>query len=168
MSRTQEPASHDGTRRNQPLALIGWLVLTFLASTTGVFVSTGGWYASLVKPSWNPPGWLFGPVWTLLYIMMAVAAWLVWQRGGWAAQRWPLALYLTQWALNALWTPLFFGLQRPGLAFAEIIVLAMALLATVVAFWKVRRLAGALLVPYALWVSFAAVLNFTIWRLNAG
>ena len=148
--------------------LVGWLALTFTASMTSVFVSTGGWYAGLVKPSWNPPAWLFGPVWTLLYVMMAVAAWLVWQRGGWAAQRWPLTLYLSQWALNALWTPLFFGLQRPGLAFAEIIVLAMALLATLIAFWKVRRLAGALLVPYALWVSFAAVLNFTIWRLNTG
>ena len=152
--------------RHNRLAFLGWLLLTFLASATGVFVKTGGWYASLVKPSWNPPGWVFGPVWTLLYAMMAVAAWLVWREGGWKAQKRALILYLVQWALNALWTPLFFGLQRPGWAFAEILVLAVAVYATLVAFWKVRRGSGILLVPYALWTTFAAVLNFTIWRLN--
>ncbi len=156
------------TRQREVLALAGWLVLTFVAAATGVFVSTGGWYATLVKPSWNPPGWLFGPVWTLLYAMMAVAAWLVWCVGGWNAQRRALGLYLCQWALNALWTPLFFGLQRPDLAFAEIVVLDFAVLATAVAFWRVRPAAGLLLVPYVLWVAFATVLNFTIWRLNAG
>ena len=155
-----------GKRSGNVLALVGWLALTFAAALTGVFISTGGWYASLVKPAWNPPNWIFGPVWTLLYGMMAVAAWLVWQRGGWTGQRRPLCLYLLQWALNALWTPLFFGLRRPGLAFGEITVLALAVPATLAAFWKVRRLAGALLVPYALWVLFAAVLNFTIWWLN--
>jgi len=132
------------------LALLGWLALTFGASATGVFVSTGDWYASLVKPAWNPPSWLFGSVWTVLYAMMAVAAWLVWQRGGWRAQKRTLALYLLQWALNALWTPIFFGLQRPGLAFAEIVVLWLVLLGTLIAFWQVRRVAGLLLVPYAL------------------
>ena len=107
-----------------------------------------------------------GPVWTALYVTMAVAAWLVWKRGGWKAQRGPLTLYLVQWALNALWTPLFFGLQRPGLAFAEILLLVVAIVGTLVAFWRVKRVAGLLLVPYTLWVAFAAVLNFTIWRLN--
>jgi len=150
-----------------PLALIGWLVLTFLASATGVFVSTGGWYAGLVKPSWNPPGWAFGPVWTLLYTMMAVAAWLVWREGGWKAQRRALGLYSAQWALNALWTPIFFGLHQPGWAFVEILVLDLALAATVIAFWHVKRSAGLLLAPYGLWVTFATALNFTIWRLNA-
>ena len=150
------------------LALIGWLALTFGAAATGVFVSTGGWYAELAKPAWNPPGWVFGPVWTALYLMMAVAAWLVWREGGWKAQRGPLTLYVVQWGLNALWTPLFFGLQRPGMAFAEILVLLVAVCATLVAFWKVRRGAGLLLVPYALWTTFAALLNFTIWRMNAG
>ena len=147
-------------------ALIGWLALTFCASATGVFVKTGGWYAELAKPTWNPPSWVFGPVWTALYIMMAVAAWLVWRRGGWKTQRGPLTLYLLQWALNALWTPLFFGLQRPGLAFAEILALTLAIVATLVAFWRVKRVAGILLVPYALWVTFAAALNFAIWRMN--
>ncbi|MCE9614766.1 MAG: tryptophan-rich sensory protein [Lentisphaerae bacterium] len=148
------------------IALAGWMILTFCAAATGVFVSTGGWYAELAKPSWNPPGWLFGPVWTLLYAMMAVAAWLVWTRGGWKAQRGPLGLYLAQWALNALWTPLFFGFHRPGLAFAEILVLLLAVVATMIAFRRVRLSAGLLLFPYALWVGFATVLNFTIWRLN--
>jgi tryptophan-rich sensory protein len=148
------------------LAPVGWLALTFSAAATGVFVSTDGWYAGLVKPGWNPPGWLFGPVWTLLYVMMGVAAWLVWQRGGWALQRRSLGLYLLQWALNAVWTPVFFGLQQAGWACAVIIALDVAVLATLVAFWNVRRVAGVLLVPYALWVAFATVLNFTIWWLN--
>jgi len=149
------------------VGLIGWLILTFSAATTGAFVKTAGWYAELAKPTWNPPSWVFGPVWTTLYAMMAVAAWLVWQRGGWKAQRGPLTLYVAQWALNALWTPLFFGLQRPGLAFAEILLLLIALIATLVVFWRVRRAATWLLVPYAVWASFATVLNFTIWRMNA-
>jgi len=152
---------------NRGLGLVGWLALTFCAAATGAFVSTGGWYVELTKPSWNPPGWVFGPVWTALYAMMAVAAWLVWLRGGWRAQRRPLAVYLVQWALNALWTPLFFGLQRPGVAFAEIIVLVVAIYGTLVLFWKARPVAGFLLVPYALWTTFAAVLNFTIWQMNS-
>ena len=153
-------------RQHKILALVGWLTLTFGAALTGAFVDTGGWYASITKPTWNPPNWIFGPVWTTLYIMMAVAVWLVWQRGGWKQQRKALTLYLVQWALNALWTPLFFGLQRPGLAFAGILFLLAAILATIAAFWRVKRTAAILLIPYVLWVSFAAVLNFTIWRLN--
>lgn len=148
-------------------ALLVWLVLCFSASATAFFVSTGGWYAGLNKPSWNPPAWLFGPAWTVLYVMMAVAAWLVWCRGGWRAQRVALSVFLVQWFLNALWTPLFFGMHRPGLAFAEIVVFWFALAATVVLFWRVSRPAGILLLPYLAWVSFASVLNFTIWRLNA-
>ena len=150
----------------QSLALAGWLALCFAASVTAVFVSTGGWYAELHKPSWNPPSWIFGPAWTLLYVMMAVAAWLVWREGGWRTQRLALGLFLLQWLLNALWTPLFFGWHRLGLAFAEIIILWLALAATVFSFWRVRRSAGLLLLPYLAWVSFAAALNFTIWRLN--
>lgn len=148
------------------LGLAGWLALCLSASATAVFVSTGGWYAGLQKPSWNPPAWIFGPVWTLLYLMMAVAAWLVWRDGGWRAQRLPLGLFLLQWLLNALWTPLFFGVHRPGFAFGEILLLWVVLAATLGAFWRVRRLAGAMLLPYLGWVSFAAALNFAIWRLN--
>ena len=126
----------------------------------------GEWYATLRKPSWNPPPWIFGPVWTALYLMMATAAWLVWRRGGWAGQRRALTLYLVQLALNAAWTPLFFGLKMPGLAFAEILLLLAAIVATALAFRRVSKGAAALLVPYMAWVSFAAFLNYTLWSLN--
>ncbi len=152
--------------RRQTLALVGWLVLCFAASATAVFVSPGGWYAGLQKPSWTPPAWVFGPIWSTLYVMMAFAAWLVWRRGGWTAQWRALAWFLLQWLLNVLWTPLFFGLHRPGLALAEIALLWVVLAGTLFAFWRVTRLAGVLLVPYLAWVSLATVLNFTIWRLN--
>lgn len=167
-SRAWDPMSNSqrsGAGRSA-IALLGWLALTFAASATGVFVSTGGWYAGLAKPPWNPPSWLFGPVWTTLYVLMSVAAWLVWREGGWRAQKRALGLYLVQWALNALWTPIFFGMHRPGLAFAEILALDAAVLGTLIVFWRVRRLAGLLLAPYALWVLFATILNGVIWHLN--
>ncbi len=148
------------------LALVGWLVLCFAAASMGALFMPGEWYASLNKPSWNPPACVFGPVWSALYTIMAMAAWLVWQRGGFAAQRRPLALFLTQLALNALWTPLFFGLHQPGIAFAEIILLWLAIACTAAAFWRVSRVAAGLLVPYLAWVSFAMVLNGTLWKLN--
>jgi benzodiazapine receptor len=151
----------------QIVALVGWLVLSFGAASLGGPYMPGDWYVALKKPAWNPPGWVFGPVWTALYTMMAVAAWLVWRCGGWAAQRRPLLLFLTQLALNAVWTPLFFGLHRPGLAFAEIVLLWLAIAATLVVFRPVSRAAAWLLVPYLAWVSFAGVLNFTLWRLNS-
>lgn len=149
------------------LVLAGWLLLCFSAASLGAWFGPGEWYASLKKPSWNPPGWIFGPVWSALYTMMAVAAWLVWQRGGFAAQRRPLLLFLAQLALNAAWTPLFFGLHWPGVAFAEIVLLWLAIVATITAFWRVNHTAAALLGPYLAWVTFAAFLNFTLWRLNS-
>ena len=165
-----QPASspqHDRpSAGRQALALIGWLALCFAATGTAAFVSIDGWYAALQKPSWNPPAWVFGPAWTVLYISMAVAAWLVWREGGWKAQGRALGLFLVQWVLNALWTPLFFGLHWPGLAFAEIVILWLAIAATLAAFWRINKVAGALLVPYLAWVTFAAALNFAIWRLN--
>ncbi|MEN9678424.1 MAG: hypothetical protein RIS76_4320, partial [Verrucomicrobiota bacterium] len=121
----------------------------------------------LRKPDWNPPSWIFAPVWSALYTMMAVAAWLVWRRGGWREQRGPLGCFLLQWFLNALWTPLFFGLHLPGIALVEILMLWGALVVTAVCFWRVRPVAGVLLLPYLAWVSFAAFLNFTLWRLNS-
>jgi len=132
----------------------------------GVLFPPGDWYAGLNKPSWNPPGWVFGPVWSALYTMMAVAAWLVWQRGGVVAQRRALTWFAVQLALNAAWTPLFFGLHLPAVAFGEILLLCAAIAATLLAFSRVNRLAAWLLAPYLAWVSFAAVLNFMIWRLN--
>ena len=148
------------------LGLAGWLVVCFSAASMGALFQPGSWYAGLQKPSWNPPGWLFGPVWSALYAMMALAAWRVWQRGGFVAQRRALVWFLVQLALNAAWTPLFFGLHLPGLAFIEMSLLWAAIAITLRAFTKVDRLAGWLLVPYLAWVSFAAALNFTIWRLN--
>ncbi len=154
------------SQRTAVLGLFVWLLLCFLAPAVGGWFLPGEWYAQLRKPTWNPPGWIFGPVWTVLYATMAIAAWLVWRRGGFAAQRVPLGVFLAQLLLNALWSPLFFGLHNPALAFAEIVLLWLAILFTLRLFWNVQRGAGLLLVPYLAWVSFAAVLNFTLWRLN--
>lgn len=148
------------------LALAGWLALTFAAASLGALFPPGEWYAALKKPFWNPPNWIFGPVWTALYTIMAVAAWLVWRRGGFAAQRKALVLFLLQLLFNAVWSPLFFGMKQPAVAFVDIVLLWLALLATVVAFWRARPLSGALLVPYLAWVTFAGALNFTLWQLN--
>jgi tryptophan-rich sensory protein len=155
---------------NQWLMLAGFVLASFAAAALGGATTAGSvrdWYPTLAKPSWNPPSWLFGPVWTALYAMMAVAAWLVWRRGGFAAQCRPLALFLTQLGLNAAWTPLFFGLHWPGIAFAEIMLLWLAIAATIAAFRPVSHPAAWLLAPYLAWVSFAAILNLTLWRLNS-
>jgi benzodiazapine receptor len=159
-------SSQSTTAMRRWLALAGWLLLCFAAASLGALFIPGEWYAALKKPGWNPPAWVFGPVWSALYTMMAVAAWLVWRQGGFAARRGPLLAFLAQLALNALWTPLFFGLHRSGLAFAEIVLLWLAIAATIAVFRPVSRTAMLLLVPYLAWVSFAAALNFTLWRLN--
>ncbi len=151
----------------QIASFTAWVLLCFAAASFGALFMPGEWYASLNKPTWIPPAWIFGPVWTALYTAMALAAWIVWRRGGWAAQRRPLLLFLAQLVLNALWTPLFFGLHRPGLASAEILLLWLTIAATLVAFRSASRAAIWLLAPYFAWVSFAAVLNLTLWRLNS-
>lgn len=148
----------------QALVLLGFIVLTFLAPAAGAFTPPGGWYQTLNKPSWNPPPWIFGPVWTALYLMMAVAAWLVWRRVG---QGYALRLYFVQLVLNAAWTPVFFGAHQLGAAFIVIVCLWTAILFTLPAFWDISRPAGLLLVSYLAWVSFASALNFTLWRLNS-
>ena len=149
------------------LGLAGWIALAFLAALPGALVTTAAEYQDLAQPSWAPPSWVFGPVWTTLYALMGVAAWLVWKEGGFSAARVALGLFLVQLALNAVWTPLFFGAGLRGWAFAEICALWAVLAATLVAFFRKRALAGWLLVPYLLWVTFAAALNFAVWRLNA-
>jgi tryptophan-rich sensory protein len=149
------------------LALVVWTLLTFAVAAVASLAAPGEWYAGLRKPVWNPPGWLFAPVWTALYAMMAFAAWLVWHRGGWAAQARPLGWFLLQLALNGLWSWVFFGWHRPGLAFAEILLLWAAILLTIRSFAPVSRPAAWLLIPYLAWVTFASVLNFSLWRLNA-
>ena len=154
------------TPKRRLLALAGWVLLCFTAAAMGGLFMPGEWYGTLNKPTWNPPGWVFGPVWSALYTMMAVAAWLVWRQGGWGRQRKPLLIFLAQLALNALWTPLFFGLHWMGVALAEIILLWLAIAWTLAEFWNVQRTAAWLIAPYLAWVSFAAVLNGTLWRLN--
>jgi len=156
------------------LALVLFLVICFGTAAFGGQFAPGAWYAALEKPAWNPPAWVFAPVWTLLYAMMAVAGWLVWRGGGSAvgtgggpSRGIALGVYAVQLVLNGAWSWLFFGLQRPGLAFVEIVALWLAILATTVLFWRVKPLAGALLVPYLGWVGFAAALNLALWRLNA-
>jgi tryptophan-rich sensory protein len=151
----------------QIVGLIIFLAVTFSAVVIDIPVTKGsipGWYATLAKPSRNPPNWIFGPVWTFLYISMAVAAWLVWRQGG--LWQWPLALFAVQLALNAAWTTIFFGLHLPGAAFIEIMALLIAIVATAIAFWPRSMAAGILMVPYLAWVGFATVLNGAIWRLN--
>ncbi|UCH33710.1 MAG: tryptophan-rich sensory protein [Armatimonadota bacterium] len=154
--------------------LIGFgvfVLLCFSAAALGAALGGPGgsnWYERLHKPSWTPPSWAFGPAWTVLYLMMATAAWLVWRRAGAAGAPVPLLLFGLQLVFNAAWTPLFFGLKMPGAAFAEIVALWWLILATLIAFWKTVPAAGILMMPYLAWVSFAAALNFAIWRMNAG
>jgi benzodiazapine receptor len=146
------------------LSLLASLAISFIPALVGYRFRPGAWFARLRKPGWNPPNWLFAPVWTLLYTIMGIAAWLVWLRQGWSAAIW---LYLSQLLLNALWTPLFFGLRSPALGFADIIALWLAIAATLIAFSHASLLASALMLPYLAWVTFATFLNFSIWRLNS-
>jgi tryptophan-rich sensory protein len=142
-----------------------FLVLTFAVAAVGAQFMPGPWYAALAKPAWTPPGWLFGPVWTVLYVMIAISAWLIWLKQPRISPA--LALWAAQLALNGVWSWLFFGLERPGLAAIDIVALLIAIGATALAFAPVSRVAALMLVPYALWVSFATALNLSIWRLNS-
>lgn len=153
------------------IALAVILLVTFAAAGIGGHFTASSvreWYPTLAKPSWNPPAWVFGPVWTALYMMMALAAWLVFRERGVHPVLLPLALYAIQLALNALWSFLFFGLRNPLAGLLEIAALWLAILGALVLFWMVRPLAGLLLIPYLAWVSFAGALNFALWRLNKG
>lgn len=147
-------------------ALIGWLAISALAGVTGSFFMPGQWHEQLAKPDWNPPDWVFGPVWTTLYALMGIAAWLVWRRDGFRDGSVPLGLFLLQLSLNAAWTPIFFGAHEIGWALLDLGALWIVLVATVIAFFRVERLAGTLLLPYLAWVTFAFALNFSLWRLN--
>ena len=141
--------------------LAATLAVGFVASLVTV-PNSPGWYAGLHKPSFNPPNWLFAPVWTALYVLMAVAAWRVWRKAGLR----PLGLYAMQLALNGAWSFIFFGAHAVGAALAEIALLLALVLTMTATFWRKDRLAGLLLLPYAVWVLFAAALNAAIWRLN--
>jgi tryptophan-rich sensory protein len=150
------------------VALVLFVLASFAAAAVGSQFLPGPWYAALEKPAWNPPAWVFGPVWTFLYLLIGVSAWLVWREEGLAADGGrAMPLWVAQLVLNAAWSWIFFGLQRSGLALIEILLLWLAILATIWSFRRVSRTAALLLLPYLAWVSFAAVLNGALWRLNS-
>jgi tryptophan-rich sensory protein len=153
---------------NPWLALAGWVALCVIAGAIGAVASIDAkeFYATLDQPAWAPPSAVFGPVWTLLYISMALAAWLVWRERGFARARGALGLFIAQLALNALWSWLFFAWHRGAFAFVDIVALLLLILATIVSFAKIRRLAAWLLAPYLAWVSFATLLNYSVWQRN--
>lgn len=166
------PATPSTPKVPQPrawLALIGLLLASFTASAIGGLATAANvrsWYPTLTKPEWNPPAWVFGPVWTLLYILMAVAAWRIWRRREVPGARAALLGHGLQLVLNAGWSLLFFGLRNPGAALVEIVMLWFLLAWLFVRFRRIDPIAGWLWLPYLLWVSFATVLNATIWHLN--
>lgn len=152
----------------QALGLAAWLVLTFSAAAIGAFASAqaGAFYMQLLRPAWAPPAWLFGPVWTGLYLLMAVAAWLVWRAHGWRRAGAALGLFVVQLVANALWTWLFFVWQQGAWALVEIMLLWVLIVGTMVAFRRLHALAAVLLLPYLVWVSFASALTWAMWTLN--
>lgn len=150
-------------------ALAGFVLVTFAAAGVGsaaTFSSVATWYPTLVKPAWTPPSWLFGPVWTLLYLAMAVAGWRCWRMASGSVATGVLRIYGVQLLLNALWSVLFFGLRRPDWALAEIALFWVVLVVALGRFWRLDRTAGLLWLAYVAWVSFAAALNAAIWNLN--
>lgn len=153
---------------NQVLGLAGWLLISFAAAAVGAVasVNAGDFYQQLARPDWAPPGWLFSPVWTTLYALMGVAAWLVWRAHAFDPARAALILFMIQLAVNALWSWLFFVWRQGALAFVEALLLWVLIACTVVAFWRLQRLAAVLLLPYLAWVGFACALTFATWRLN--
>jgi len=150
------------------LQLLVSVLIAQLAGVIGSFFtvsSVGSWYLDINKPTWNPPGWIFGPVWITLYALMGIAAFMIWQSKN-KHKRNALTFYSIQLVLNAIWSILFFGLRRPDLAFAEIILLLAMIIITTYYFWRINKKAAILMFPYIAWVSFASFLNFTIWQLN--
>ena len=154
---------------HQSAALVLCVGVCFAAAAVGaMFTSPNvpGWYANLDKPSWTPPSWVFGPVWSLLYLLMGISLWQVWRKTGFRAAAMPLTLFGIQLVLNMAWSGLFFGLRNPAAALVEIVLLWCAILATMTAFRQRSAPAGWLMLPYLAWVSFAAALNLAIWNLN--
>lgn len=159
---------HARSAGHSALALLGFLAASFAVSALGGLATASSittWYPTLAKPSFNPPNWLFGPVWTMLYITVAVAGWRVWRRAGFTDNR-AYAAFGAQLALNLLWPALFFGLQRLGLALAGLVLLWISIAVTLLMFWRHDRIAALLFAPYLAWVTFAGALNAAIWWLN--
>lgn len=155
-------------RHDLPMLAVFFLAVIAVSVVGGLITSSSipGWYDTLAKPSWTPPNWVFGPAWTLLYVLMALAAWLVWRQRERAPVRAALIAWWVQLGLNFLWTVLFFGLRQPLPALVEIVVLLAAIAVTIVLFHRVRKIAAALLLPYVAWVGFALSLNAGIVALN--
>lgn len=149
------------------VGLAGWLLVTFAAASVAASFRPGDWYAQLLKPAWTPPDAVFAPVWIALYVLMALAAWFVWRASGWRAATVALGLFLVQLVFNSAWSWLFFGLHRPGWALVDVVLLWFTIIAMVAAFRRHSPTAALLLVPYAAWTFFAAVLNLSVWSLNA-
>lgn len=162
------PSSNKPGASRRVFGLLGWLALSFVAAGLGAVGSleAGAFYEQLARPGWAPPPWLFGPVWTMLYALMGVAAWLVWRAHGFKGGRAALILFIVQLAANALWSWLFFAWRQGALAFAEVVLLWCLIVATAASFRRLNAVAAALLLPYLAWVTFACALTFSIWRLN--
>jgi tryptophan-rich sensory protein len=148
---------------NRYLLLVVFLVLVALVALSAGQFMPGSWYAGLVKPAWTPPNWLFGPVWTVLYVMIAIAGWLAWQAPGALSAR---GLWLAQLAFNGMWSPVMFGWHNIDLALGIIAMMWLTIAAFIATSWRPARAAALLFVPYLAWVSYASALNFAVWRLN--
>jgi tryptophan-rich sensory protein len=146
--------------------LVVALAVVFAAASCGALFMPDAWYAALTKPPLNPPNWIFGPVWTTLYVFMAISVWLIWRRRGEVRIGIALTLFAIQLVLNSLWTPLFFGAHQPLAALLDLVLLWLVIVATIVRFWPISRVAALLLAPYLAWVSFAGYLNAGLWWLN--
>ena len=166
---TQDADPSQWSSRAQALGLLVSVGVCFGAALLGNLATMPqipDWYAGISKPSWTPPDWVFGPVWSLLYAMMAISAWLIWRKANGKTAKLPLFWFAFQLILNILWSVLFFGLQKPAWSMVEVFFLSLAILMTIRAFWPLSRSAALLLVPYFCWVSFASALNVAIWQLN--
>jgi tryptophan-rich sensory protein len=148
------------------IGLLVWIFICFIPAIIGSQFGPGDWYQTLAKPEWNPPNWIFGPVWILLYLMMGISVWIIWRNYGLKTAVIPIGFFVAQLVLNALWSWFFFGLENVGLAFVDIVALWTFILITLILFWKLNTWSGVLLIPYLAWVSFATVLNYNIWQLN--
>ena len=148
------------------ISLVIFILACAAAAAPGLVLRPGAWYKNLKKPSWRPPNWLFGPVWLVLYISIAVSGWLLWRKAGLEVTVLAFTIYIIQLLLNGFWSVFFFGLRQPGLALIEIIFLWCSIIATIVVFYPIDKIAAYILIPYACWVGFAVMLNFRIWRLN--
>jgi tryptophan-rich sensory protein len=162
---------HVGNRNDPAIAgLLGWIAITAVAAAIGSIAAANSreFYEGLQRPGWAPPGSVFGPVWTVLYLAMAIAAWMVWKARNYVGARVALMVYLIQLALNALWTWLFFAWHQGALAFVGVVLLWIAVAVTMNLFRRVRPVAGTLMIPYLAWVTFATALTYAVWKANPG